>query len=441
MTRHAARRFADSLLVLSMFLLAACGSGGVSGPAVTTGALAITPASAVVYSDAPVKFVITGGTAPYFITSSNGAALPVPAGAFNYNELTLIPGTVGADTSVTLTATDAKNSTSVSSAVTVRPRTISNVVTITPSPNQPAGCGTSLCAGGDAEVSVVLTQAGLPLAGRTVRFDVVSGDLRIITSPPGTAETLSLSGTAVTDATGTARVRVRALTDVGPETALLLVTDVSSGFTQSVSVPIAASSTSGTPLTVQPAKIQFTGPDSNTCASGVSADVLVIGGRPPYQVTQPPGFLVNPLVLANSGGRVTVTSTGQCARSSANSATDGGQTMAIVDAAGASATVVIHNDPAPVSSTPVPTFGVAPDDVTLDSCSASANVALVGGTGSYFGVGTNAISVSTFGNQGAIQRRPATATTTATTTVAFSDGQSTKQVTVHLTGTALGACP
>ncbi|HZZ92635.1 MAG TPA: hypothetical protein VFE23_08730 [Usitatibacter sp.] len=438
MTRLAAR-LADSLLVLSMLYLAGCGSGGVSGPAVTTGTLAISPATAVVYTDVPAQFVITGGTAPYFVTSSNGTALPVPTSAFNYNTLTVVPGAVGADSAVTLSATDAKSSTTVSSTVTVKPRTISNVVTITPSANQSAACGTSLCAGGDAEVSVVLTQAGVPLAGRVVQFDVVSGDLRVIASAPGAPETLALSGTAVTDATGTARIRVRALTDATAQTALLRITDIASGFVQTASVSIAPSTSS--PLVVQPTAIQFTGPDANTCASGVSADVLVIGGRPPYQVTQPPGFIVNPTVLTTSG-RVTVTATGQCARTGTTQGIaipDAGQTLAIVDATGATATVSIHNDPAPVTAVTVP-FDVAPAEVTLDSCSAVAFVALVGGTGSYFGVGTNAVSVSASGNQGIIQRVPGTTASTSPISVAFSDGQTNKTVKVNLTGKALGGC-
>jgi hypothetical protein len=114
--------------------------------------------------------------------------------------------------------------------------------------------------------------------------------------------------------------------------------------------------------------------------------------------------------------------------------------MAIVDAAGATASVIIHNDPAPISSTPVPPFDVAPTDVTLDSCDARANVALVGGTGNYFGAGTSAVMVSTAGNQGIIGRARGTTTSTPTTSVAFSDGQTNKTVTVHLTGAALGGC-
>src|SRR5206468_7535006 len=95
---------------------------------------------------------------------------------------------------------------------------------------------------GDAEVRVTLTQNGVPLAGRPVRFDVVSGDVRIITSPAGSPETLGTSGTTTTDSSGTARMRVRVLTDAPAQTALIQVTDLSSGFVQTASISIAPSS-------------------------------------------------------------------------------------------------------------------------------------------------------------------------------------------------------
>src|SRR6185312_6798891 len=74
---------------------------------------------------------------------------------------------------------------------------------------QSAACGTAVCSGGDAEVKATLSQAGVPLTGRTVRFDIVSGDVGIITSAPGLPETTGTTATATTDSTGTARIRIR----------------------------------------------------------------------------------------------------------------------------------------------------------------------------------------------------------------------------------------
>lgn len=434
MTRLAA---SFALLACLAFVagIAGCGGGGVSGPAVTTGALAISPATTTVFSDVPARFVVTGGTAPYFITSSNGAVLPVPSGAYNYNELTLIPNSVGADTSVTISATDAKNSTSVSSTVTVRPRTISNVVTITPNPSQAASCGSSVCAGGDATVSVKLSQAGAPLAGRRVRFDVVSGPISIIASATGNTETLAPTGEAITDATGTATIRVRAGQTSVPVTALLDATDEVSGAT--VRTGISVSPAANVPLAVTPTTIVFQGSTANTCASNTSADVIVFGGQPPYSVSQPAGFFVSPAVVTSNPGRFTVTATGTCSN---------GSTVGIVDALGSSATVTVTNTLSQTPAVVLPAFSVAPDTVTLATCTDAATVAMAGGTGNYYGAGgSDLIDVRPISSQSfQIQRRANTAgpggTTTVTVNAGFSDGQSTATVKVNLIGAALGAC-
>ncbi len=426
-----------ALCLLASLTLVACGSGAVSGSAATSGPITISPSSATVYSDLPTTFVISGGNGSYIVTSSNQAALPVVA-TTNANSFTVVPNVVAADTSVTLTVSDTAATAPATAAVVVKPRTISNVVTVTPSSSQSAACGTAICSGGDAELKITLTQAGVPLVGRLVRFDVVSGDVRVITSPAGVPETLSVSGTTTTDGTGTARMRIRVLADANAQTAILQISDLASGFSQSTSVTIAPASNAA--LTVQPTSIQFTGPDSNTCASGIRADVIVIGGRPPYQVTQPPGFLVSPLILGSSGGRVTVTSTGQCAQTGSFSTPERGQTMSVLDSNGASVTVSIHNDTAPVSAVVVSPFVVAPIAVTLDSCTAVANIALVGGSGRYFGAsGSSAVSVAVNGSLGIINRAAGTTSSTSPISVAFSDGQEVKTVTVTLTAPA--TCP
>jgi hypothetical protein len=280
------------------------------------------------------------------------------------------------------------------------------------------------------------------LVGRQVRFDVISGDIRIITSAPGTPEVDSLSGTTTTDSTGTARIRVRVLADAAAQTAIIQITDTSSGSTQQASVTIAPSSNA--PLNAQPQTIQFTGPDANTCSTGVTADVIVFGGRPPYQVTKPSAFSIAPNVIANSGDHIAVSSTGVCARTGGTGIPEGGQTMAIVDGNGATISVLIHNDPAPSSVVSTP-FALGPSAVTLDSCTAVANIALVGGSGSYFAAsGNNLLTATVSGRVGKIQRTKNTGPPNgiATIPVTFSDGQTTKDVTVTLTGDALATkCP
>ena len=421
-----------ALAFLAAVAVASCGSGAVSGPApvVTPGPLSISPATATLFSDLPTDFFIRGGTGSYIVTSSNQSVIPI-SGPFSGTAggvLTVVPNQVAADTNVTLTVSDTANTTPVTAALVVKPRTVSNVVTVTPSASQSAACGTAVCSGGDAEVSVRLAQAGIPLRNRTVRFDVISGDIRIITSAPGLPETLNLSANTTTDDTGTARMRIRVLPEANSQTALLQVTDTSSGFTQRTAITIAPSSNA--PLNAQPGAITFKGTAANTCANNIQADVIVFGGRPPYQVSQPGTFTVSPTVVATSGGRFTVRATGQCTAGSA---------IAVVDASGASVTVnAINNLSDVVAPTPTPAtaFSVSPTDVRLTSCNDTASVTLAGGAGpgSYFAAsGNNAISASVpgGGNTGVIRRNPGTTTLTSVT-VSFSDGQTSKPVTVNI---------
>jgi hypothetical protein len=409
--------------------LASC-SGAVSAPPtpVTTDPISVTPAVATLHSELPTNFIITGGNGSYIITSSNQAVVPI-AGSFTGTTLTVVPNPVPAETPVTLTIRDTSTTAPVTVELTVRPRTIENVVTITPSASQSAACGTSICSGGDAEVKVSLSQGGIPIVGRQVRFDVVSGDIRVITSPAGTAEVLTTSGTTATDNTGTARMRIRVLADATSQTALLQVTDLSSGFTLRTSIAIAPSSNA--PLNAQPSTILFQGLAPNTCASGIPADVIVFGGRPPYLISQPGSFQVSPTIVTQNGGRFTVTATGQCTA---------GSQIAIVDANGATVSVtasnVLSDVPAP---TPPPTtaFNVAPTELIL-GCGQSGSVTAVGGTGSYVANSTSPSTVTPFVSGGTVSiTRVNSGTGPTTVIVSVSDGREIKGVTVTVPAT----CP
>jgi hypothetical protein len=445
------RRLA-SLALAAFACMQLAGCGGSVSPLPTppsVGPLAIAPSTATLYSDLPTTFVITGGSGVYTVVSSDQSIVPV-AGLLNGASFTVAPNQVATDTQVTLTVRDNAGSLPVTAALTVKPRTINNSVTVTPSSSQSAACGTAICSGGDAEVKAVLSQAGVPLASRMVRFDVVSGDLGIITSAPGNPETTATTATVVSDSTGTARVRIRVSPDATSQTAILQITDVSSGFAQTTSVAIAASTNA--PLNAQPNTIRFTGPNSTTCSTGTSADVIVFGGRPPYQISQSTAYTVDPLTVANSGDHFTITSTGQCSQQNVDSSgnvTFLGTPIAIVDANGGSEIVTVINTPAPATPATSP-FAVAPGSVTLDSCQSQATVALVGGAGlgHYFAAsGSNAVLVDVVGNKATIRRQVydpggtgtgpiSTGPLPSPVNLAFSDGQTTQPVTVTLTGQA-----
>ena len=426
------RRLAGpAVAVACCAFLAACGSGAVTDntASTTSGPLTITPSTATLYSELPTTFLITGGNGSYIVLSSNQAVVPV-AQSVSGNTLIVVPADVSADTQVTLTLRDTSNSLPATATLTVKPRTISNTVTVTPSSSQSAACGSAICSGGDAEVKAVLSQAGVPLAGRQVRFDVVSGDARIITSPAGQPETLAVTGTTTTDNTGTARIRIRILANATSQTAILRITDVASGFVQTTSVTIAPSSNA--PLNAQPSTIAFVGPDSSTCATGTQADVIVFGGHPPYSVSQPGAFSVSPTLVASSGARFTVSATGQCSSA---------VPIAVVDSNGATVSVNASNQPASISVTP-PAFVVAPTSVALDTCLDSATVTLAGGLGpgSYFASsGIGGVTVSVNGSIGVITRTHPSTINTTPVNVAFSDGRSVQTVAVSIG--VLGGAP
>lgn len=424
-----------ALALLAAAGLASCGSGAVSGPPVTVtpGPITILPATATLYSSLPTTFVVSGGNGNYIVTSSDQSAVP-PIATFTGSTFIVIPNAVAADTPVTLTVRDTGTTTPITAALIVKPRTVSNVVTITPSPSQPAVCGTALCSGGDAEVKATLAQNGVPITGHEVRFEVISGSFRIITSAPGTTETTSLSGTTFTDASGTARMRIRASVDAAPQTALIQITDVSSGAFQRTSFVIAQATGSSAGFFATPSSVTFIGPTTTQCASGGSADFFIFGGTPPYSIlnTDPQDFSVSPMVVSSSGGKFTGSVVGGCVL-------EPGSPIVIRDAQGRTVTVTVANK---TGTAAPPPLKVSPDAVTLSDCTSSASVTAVGGTGGYSATaGSGSIFVTQFGSTFTIQRVDQTPATTSPVSVGISDGVTTVNVTVNLDGAGAGACP
>jgi hypothetical protein len=343
---------------------------------------------------------------------------------------------VASDTVVTLTARDTGSATPVTATVTVKPGTVGNDVTITPSSTQAAACGTAVCSGGDAEVRVTISQGGTPLGGRSVRFEVVSGDFRIVTSAPGAAaESLAVSGTTNSDESGVARMRIRVLPNATAQTALLQITDLGSGAYRQTSFTIAAGS--NVPLSAQPDKIAFVGEFDSQCKSGVDAQVIVVGGRPPYSVSQPGTFGVNPPTVSTSGGRFTVTALGQCST---------GTSIAVVDSAGSTVTVTVTNSLGTVTQTQQ--FLVTPQAATLSSCGGNATVVATGGTGTYYAAsGDSAVKAAVSGSTITISRPAGTASEPSPAPVSIqqdvwvTDGKDRLPVNVTLKESAAGKCP
>lgn len=420
--------------------LASCGSGAVSAsasPVVNSPTITILPDTATMYSGLPTTFVLSGGTGAYIVTSSNQAVLPI-AGGVTGRSVTLVPSPVTVDTPVTLTARDTGTATPVTATVTVRPGTVNNNVTITPSATQSAACGAAICSGGDAEVRATLSQGGIPLGARGVSFSVVSGDFRIIASGFGVVpEVLAASANTITDEQGVARMRIRVLSEALAQTALIQITDLATGAFQRTSFTVSQSGT--TPLAAIPNRIAFTGPNNLSCASGLGADVIVFGGRPPYQITQPGSVaFVSPSVVTASGGRFSVTSNGGCSESA---------TIGIVDTAGATASVTVSNVLGTAEVTPE--LVVSPTSLSLTNCTGTASAVVAGGLGAPFfaAAGNGVITATVSGSTVTVKRTAnttAVATPPATSTsidVSVTDGRTVKTVTVALSGLAIGFCP
>jgi len=427
-------RFARlALALLAAAGISSCGSGAVSGPGPVTDPNRITvlPDIATLYSGLPTTFVISGGTGSYIVSSSNQAIVQV-SGSMPGSLLTVIPNPVLTDTPVTLTVRDTGATPTASATLTVRPNTVANSITITPSSTQGGSCAPAICSGGDAEVSVTISQGGIPLAARGVTFSLIAGSFRFITSPPGqTLEDLDTSVTVHTDETGKARARLRVLAGAPNQTALLRITDIGTGAYRETSFTIAQATGTSPGFFATPDSIVFSGLNEDVCATGVEADVYVFGGLPPYAITNVgTPFTISRGFIPASGGSFTVRPTGFCVA-------EPGLPITIADSSGRTTVVNVANV---LGTRAVPALVVAPVTVSLDSCNAVASVSVAGGLGPGTYVvnsGSGALLARMVsGNTLTIQRVPRTAASTPVS-VGVTSGNAGASIAVTLTGEAL----
>lgn len=303
--------------------LAACGggSGSTNNPYQPGGgAVTVTPASGNGYSGTPFIFTISGGTAPYTMTSGDAAILPVPS-TISGGDLVVVPGIVATATPVSFTVTDTLGR-QAAGTLTINPAFLTTI-TVTGS----AACkatGATLCPGEDGTASVTVSgPGGAPLPGHQVRFDVVQGDFSI--SPP--TGPLTQSYTVTPDTTGNATVRLVVPVSVGTQIASIRATDTTNGSSVLGQFTIASAALSVIPS----GKTTFTGPDDAHCASGAQATFYLYGGTPPYSVgvTFPSAVSLSGAPVRTSGAGFTITSNGTCFT---------GLTFAIADATGTTLT-------------------------------------------------------------------------------------------------------
>ena len=421
-----------ALVLLAPAALLSC-SGNVSGPAPVNDPARITilPETAVLYSGMPTTFSVAGGTGSYLVSSSNQSVVATVGSV--RNSFTVVPANVVAETPVSLTVRDTGTTPVATANLTVRPGTVSNDITVTPTPTQggpgTAGCAPAVCSGGDAIVSTTISQGGNPLPARGVRLDVVSGDFRFIVSPPGSSELLAATTTEVTDQAGAIHTRIRALPGAANQTAVLQVTDIGTSAFRRATFSIAQATGSSPGFFTVPSSFTFTGPNNLSCAQGARADVNIFGGTPPYTIGNAGSFFtVNRNFVLASGDSFTVIANGPCAENIP---------ISVVDAAGRTATVTVSNV---LGENTVPDLAVSPAAVTLASCLASATVTVAGGIPNNFTVSSTSGAVTATPNPSArvitIQRSPGVPATSPVS-IGVASGDKVATVTVNLAGEAL----
>ncbi len=417
MILSALRRLPAAALCALATVLAACGgSPGPSPNVVDTTAITVLPASATIYPGGVTTLRITGGTGSYLVASDNQAVVPIVTTTAVGRQLTVVANPVSADTTVTLTVRDTSTTPRATVTLTVRPGTIANAVTIVPASN---ACEPAICSGGEALVTATISQAGIPLPGRLVRFDVVSGDVRFIVSPPGTTgEVLALSTTTTSDQAGLARVRLRVLANVPNQTALIQITDPETGSLLRIAVNVRQFTGTGNPVFFAiPESVTFRGQFIGQCAgNSVATDFVIFGGTPPYNVVNANGAIfVSPNVVQASGQAFTARLVG-----SPGCFTD--LPITITDAAGRTIVVRVSNvegtNPAPAAA-----VGLSPTSVTI-GCGQSASFVITGGTTPFSASSNNGLVTAAVAERTVtVERQPGgTGMGNMTTTITVTDG-------------------
>jgi hypothetical protein len=388
--------------------LSACGGGSGAPNNPFLGPLTVLPAAVVAYSGVPTTLTISGGTGPYKVFSSNPTVLPVTQ-TVPATTVVLLANNVAADTEVTITIQETGTVTPVGAqvpvTVTVRTAALGNSLTITPG----LDCGTNaICSGQNGTASVTV-----PFAGRSVRFDVIGTTYAIVSNNP--AQPLVPSLTVISDANGVASVIIQANAGIPTQFAQLRVTDLTSGQQLIGNFLIQQGIDGSTIISVVPATVTFTGPDSATCSSGLTADYFIYGGTPPYRVTSTfPAFvtLVNSIVNV-AGGSFRAITNGSCVDP---------LNFSIVDAAGLQTTAKLINkagsgDPPVVS----PAVAISPPSYTSAACTGASFSFTISG-------GTPPFSVASAG--GAVLPNPVTTTPGSVTISGFLTGSGAHPVLV-----------
>ncbi|MEP6943510.1 MAG: hypothetical protein ABI981_11275, partial [Betaproteobacteria bacterium] len=230
---------------------------------------------------------------------------------------------------------------------------------------------------------VVTGNGGAGIAGRAVRFDVVSGAFFILSNNP--AQPLVSTLTVTSDSTGTATVTLQAAVNAPTQPAQLRATDVTSGNTVTGAFTIVQVTDGSAILSVVPETATITGANTASCSANFRIDYYIYGGTPPYRVasTFPSAVTLINSVVTQSGGFFTAVTNGTCVNP---------LVFTIVDAVGRQTTAQLVNAPgttAPPAPPPPPTpTALVVSSSTLSvptGCTAATtfSFAVTGGTAPY----------------------------------------------------------
>jgi len=434
--RSAQHKLSFAFVALAAVVLASCGGGGASVSPSNTGPIALLPGSGSLYAGVPYTFNITGGRAPYLVTSSEQTLLPlnITVSGSTFQVTPFNPGVVdvGLQTgevprrTVNIQVRDSANQT-LSASFNVLQNFFTGY-----GMNYTTTCttqGAQACAGLDTVVRFSPVSQGALYGNRLLQVDKIRGDWQWVVEDPNVTPQLVDRLQMRTDQVGVASIRLRVVVGASTQIASYNLTDVQTGTTETVQFIITQG---GNPTTISivPNSFTFTGGLAGTCGAG-SGSSLVFGGKPPYTIQSSSNLIFggpNPLpastpltVTVPSG--ITTCPTG---------------TISVTDSQGATATIQVTSSPG--SGTPPP-ITVSPSTMILTCSAPTATSAVVGGGGALSAVSShprvaavisgNVLTVTRLQPDVPVVAYPATAT------IAITDGASI----VNVTASVPASCP
>jgi hypothetical protein len=296
--------------------LTSCGGGGVSSETgLNNGILNVAPTVGNLYAGVPFTFVFSGGTRPYFITSSEQTVIPLAGYRVDGNTLTVIPNNPGVvdpvtipgevpHRSVNLTVRESSNGNTVIGVYQVLQNFFLGYNVSVEGLNCASGTSAlAACSGSRSRITVRPITNGLIHRNKVLRFTILEGQLSYVINEATGA--LGPEVTATTDEQGFASVQIQVPFGTRTQYAKIRITDVASGVY--VDRDFNIFNLVG-PLIATPAEINLVGLNSSVCGSGI-ADIIVTGGQPPYTASssQPNLISIQPTTVTTNGGSFSVT--------------------------------------------------------------------------------------------------------------------------------------